>query len=295
MGRIGIVLLVAAFVVYVAREMGAAAALHPPAADGPRHRRRAARACSTAGEPTTVIDVRSKLSQSVTGRIPGAITVDVTNMRVDLLAIEPTNEVVVYCACPNEAYGREGRAGADPAWIPARAAARRRHRRVDRSGPRGRALMQRRTARADLLESTLAGWTRHMTENRQPRTRRRRSAPIRRRSAPATPSTCPARSASIPRRGSSSTARRRRRIACSPNLRAVARGGGRRARRHREGHAPPRRPGATSRRSTRSWRRISRRPIRRARPTRWRRCRAGPRRGRWRPRACEIALGATRA
>ena len=57
----------------------------------------------TAGEPTTVIDVRSKLSQSVTGRIPGAITVDATNMRVDLLAIEPTSEVVVYCACPNEA------------------------------------------------------------------------------------------------------------------------------------------------------------------------------------------------
>ena len=56
-----------------------------------------------AGEPTTVIDVRSPLSQSVTGRIPGAITVDVTNMKIELLAIPPTNEVVVYCACPNEA------------------------------------------------------------------------------------------------------------------------------------------------------------------------------------------------
>lgn len=55
------------------------------------------------GEPTAVIDVRSKLSQAVTGRIPGAITVDATNMRVDLLGIEPRSEVVVYCACPNEA------------------------------------------------------------------------------------------------------------------------------------------------------------------------------------------------
>ena len=57
----------------------------------------------TSGTPTTVIDVRSPLSQAVTGRIPGAITVDATNLRPELLAIEPTNEVVVYCACPNEA------------------------------------------------------------------------------------------------------------------------------------------------------------------------------------------------
>jgi len=56
----------------------------------------------TSGEPTTIVDVRSPLSQSVTGRIPGAITVDVTNMKLDLLEVEPTNEVVVYCACPNE-------------------------------------------------------------------------------------------------------------------------------------------------------------------------------------------------
>lgn len=55
------------------------------------------------GEPITVIDVRSKLAQSVTGRIPGAITVDATNVRVDLLGIEPKHEVAVYCACPNEA------------------------------------------------------------------------------------------------------------------------------------------------------------------------------------------------
>jgi membrane protein DedA with SNARE-associated domain/rhodanese-related sulfurtransferase len=51
----------------------------------------------------TVIDVRSPLSQAATGRIPGALTVDATNMKVELLAIEPASEVIVYCACPNEA------------------------------------------------------------------------------------------------------------------------------------------------------------------------------------------------
>jgi rhodanese-related sulfurtransferase len=55
------------------------------------------------GRPTTVIDVRSPMSQSVTGRIPGALTVDMTNMKIELLAIEPTAEVIVYCQCPNEA------------------------------------------------------------------------------------------------------------------------------------------------------------------------------------------------
>lgn len=49
-----------------------------------------------------VIDVRSPISQALTGRIPGAITIDPDNLRVDLLAVEPGSEVVVYCACPNE-------------------------------------------------------------------------------------------------------------------------------------------------------------------------------------------------
>lgn len=51
---------------------------------------------------STVIDVRSPMSQALTGRIPGAITVDPKNLRVELLAIEPESEVVVYCACPDE-------------------------------------------------------------------------------------------------------------------------------------------------------------------------------------------------
>jgi membrane protein DedA with SNARE-associated domain/rhodanese-related sulfurtransferase len=49
-----------------------------------------------------IIDVRSPLTQAQTGRIPGAITVDVKNLRVDLLAVEPDGEVIIYCACPNE-------------------------------------------------------------------------------------------------------------------------------------------------------------------------------------------------
>lgn len=50
-----------------------------------------------------VIDVRSPMSQEITGRIPGAVTVDPQNITFDLLAVEPQSEVVVYCACPNEA------------------------------------------------------------------------------------------------------------------------------------------------------------------------------------------------
>ena len=56
----------------------------------------------TAKRAAKVIDVRSVAMQALTGSIPGAITVDPKNMRVDLLAIEPGQAVVVYCACPNE-------------------------------------------------------------------------------------------------------------------------------------------------------------------------------------------------
>jgi membrane protein DedA with SNARE-associated domain/rhodanese-related sulfurtransferase len=50
-----------------------------------------------------VIDVRSPMAQEITGRIPGAVTVDPQNMTFDLVAVQPQSEVVVYCACPNEA------------------------------------------------------------------------------------------------------------------------------------------------------------------------------------------------
>ena len=51
----------------------------------------------------TLVDVRSPLAQAATGRIPGAVTVDPQNMKYDLVAVAPESEVVVYCACPNEA------------------------------------------------------------------------------------------------------------------------------------------------------------------------------------------------
>jgi membrane protein DedA with SNARE-associated domain/rhodanese-related sulfurtransferase len=55
------------------------------------------------GRMGTVIDVRSPMSQALTGRIPGAISVDADNLKLGVLALTPESEVVVYCACPNEA------------------------------------------------------------------------------------------------------------------------------------------------------------------------------------------------
>ena len=55
------------------------------------------------GEVGAVIDVRSPISQSTTGRIPGAITVDADNLKAALLTVAPESQVVLYCACPNEA------------------------------------------------------------------------------------------------------------------------------------------------------------------------------------------------
>ncbi len=102
LGRIGILLLVVAFVVFVVLKwVQRQRFIRQLRMD--RLTVAELKALLASGEPTTVIDVRSKLSQAVTGRIPGAISVDATNLRVDLLAIEPRSEVVVYCACPNEA------------------------------------------------------------------------------------------------------------------------------------------------------------------------------------------------
>ena len=102
MGRIGLALVIAAFVIYVlVKWVQRQRFIRQLRMD--RMTVEELRALLTAGTPTTVVDVRSPLSQAVTGRIPGAITVDVTNLRPELLAIPPTNEVVVYCACPNEA------------------------------------------------------------------------------------------------------------------------------------------------------------------------------------------------
>jgi len=102
MGRIGLVVIVAAFVIYLLwKWVQRQRFIRQLRMD--RMTVAELRDLVTSGTPTTVIDVRSPLSQAVTGRIPGAITVDATNLRPELLAIEPTSEVVVYCACPNEA------------------------------------------------------------------------------------------------------------------------------------------------------------------------------------------------
>lgn len=49
-----------------------------------------------------ILDVRSAMSQEATGRIPGARTVDIHSL-AGLGNVVTGSEVVVYCACPNEA------------------------------------------------------------------------------------------------------------------------------------------------------------------------------------------------
>lgn len=51
----------------------------------------------------TILDVRSALSQAASGRIPGARTVDMKRISEGLSGVPTNGEVIVYCACPNEA------------------------------------------------------------------------------------------------------------------------------------------------------------------------------------------------
>ena len=50
-----------------------------------------------------IVDVRSPLSQEATGRIPGALAVDIHDIAKGIGDVAKDDEVVVYCACPNEA------------------------------------------------------------------------------------------------------------------------------------------------------------------------------------------------
>jgi len=50
-----------------------------------------------------ILDVRSKLVQAQSGRIPGARAVDIERIAEGLDGVPRDGEVVVYCACPNEA------------------------------------------------------------------------------------------------------------------------------------------------------------------------------------------------
>jgi rhodanese-related sulfurtransferase len=50
-----------------------------------------------------IVDVRSPLTQAATGRIPGARTIDMQKIAESFHGVSVNGEVVVYCACPNEA------------------------------------------------------------------------------------------------------------------------------------------------------------------------------------------------
>jgi rhodanese-related sulfurtransferase len=55
------------------------------------------------GSVSTILDVRSPLTQAASGRIPGARTVDMQFIAQGIDGVPVEDEVVVYCACPNEA------------------------------------------------------------------------------------------------------------------------------------------------------------------------------------------------
>lgn len=50
-----------------------------------------------------LVDVRSALTQAATGRIPGARTIDMKRIIEGFKDVPVDGEVIVYCACPNEA------------------------------------------------------------------------------------------------------------------------------------------------------------------------------------------------
>jgi membrane protein DedA with SNARE-associated domain/rhodanese-related sulfurtransferase len=56
-----------------------------------------------ANKASAIVDVRSPLTQAATGRIPGALTVDIKNIAKGFDGVAKDDEVIVYCACPNEA------------------------------------------------------------------------------------------------------------------------------------------------------------------------------------------------
>jgi rhodanese-related sulfurtransferase len=56
-----------------------------------------------ANKARAIVDVRSPLTQAATGRIPGARTIDIKNIAKGFDGVPKDDEVIVYCACPNEA------------------------------------------------------------------------------------------------------------------------------------------------------------------------------------------------
>jgi membrane protein DedA with SNARE-associated domain/rhodanese-related sulfurtransferase len=102
MGKIGLALIVLAFVAYVFwKWLQRKRFIRQLVMD--RITVHEVRRLMDEGNVRLVIDVRSPMAQEITGRIPGAVTVDPQNIKFELGAVEPQSEVVVYCACPNEA------------------------------------------------------------------------------------------------------------------------------------------------------------------------------------------------
>ncbi len=102
MGKIGLVLIAVAFVAYLGwKWLQRKRFIRQLIMD--RITVDEVRSLIDAGKIGMVIDVRSPMSQEITGRIPGAVTIDPQNLKFELIAVEPQSEVVVYCACPNEA------------------------------------------------------------------------------------------------------------------------------------------------------------------------------------------------
>ena len=50
-----------------------------------------------------LVDVRSALTQAATGRIPGALAIDMQKIQDSFKGVPIDGEVILYCACPNEA------------------------------------------------------------------------------------------------------------------------------------------------------------------------------------------------
>jgi len=50
-----------------------------------------------------LVDVRSAITQQATGKIPGARAIDMQNIAAGFQGVPVDGEVIVYCACPNEA------------------------------------------------------------------------------------------------------------------------------------------------------------------------------------------------
>jgi membrane protein DedA with SNARE-associated domain/rhodanese-related sulfurtransferase len=55
------------------------------------------------GNVSTILDVRSPLSQAASGKIPGARSIDMQFIAQGIDGVPTDGEVIVYCACPNEA------------------------------------------------------------------------------------------------------------------------------------------------------------------------------------------------